>query len=161
MPSNAEARLVEMGIEFPAAPVAIGNYIPVIRFGDTVVTSGQLPMQNGSMTASGKVGLDITVEEGAAAARVAALNCLAQIRSCIGSLDKVKQIVRVEGFVNSAVGFHSQPQVLNGASSLLAEIFGEAGRHTRIAVGVNELPLNAAVEVVVWAQVEQDVQHLD
>ena len=113
------------------------------------------------MTASGKVGLDITVEEGAAAARVAAFNCLAQIRSCIGSLDKVKQIVRVEGFVNSAVGFHSQPQVLNGASSLLAEIFGEAGRHTRIAVGVNELPLNAAVEVVVWAQVEQDVQHLD
>lgn len=159
MITNAEARLVEMNIEFPEAPVAIGDYIPVIRFGDTVVTSGQLPMQDGSMTASGKVGQDITVEEGAAAARVAALNCLAQIRNCVGSLDIVKQIVRVEGFVNSADGFHSQPQVLNGASNLLAEIFGAAGRHTRIAVGVNELPLNAAVEVVVWAQVAEDVQY--
>ncbi|MFT4555756.1 MAG: enamine deaminase RidA (YjgF/YER057c/UK114 family) [Planctomycetaceae bacterium] len=159
MITNAEARLVEMGIEFPEAPAAIGDYIPVIRFGDTVVTSGQLPMQDGSMTASGKVGQDITVEEGTAAARVAALNCLAQIRSCVGSLDNVKQIVRVEGFVNSADGFHSQPQVLNGASNLLAEVFGEAGRHTRIAVGVNELPLNAAVEVVVWAQVAKDVQY--
>tara|TARA_R110002072_G_scaffold287242_1_gene452604 strand:- start:57142 stop:57621 length:480 start_codon:yes stop_codon:yes gene_type:complete len=157
MTTNAEARLVEMGIEFPEAPAAIGNYIPVIRFGDTVVTSGQLPMQAGSLTASGKVGLDLTVEEGATAARVAALNCLAQIRSCIGSLDKVRQVVRVEGFVNSADGFHAQPQVLNGASSLLGEIFGESGRHTRIAVGVNELPLNAAVEVVVWAQVAEDV----
>ena len=138
MITNAEARLVEMGIEFPEAPAAIGDYIPVIRFGDTVVTSGQLPMQDGSMTASGKVGQDITVEEGTA---------------------NVKQIVRVEGFVNSADGFHSQPQVLNGASNLLAEVFGEAGRHTRIAVGVNELPLNAAVEVVVWAQVAKDVQY--
>ena len=149
MITNAEARLVEMGIEFPEAPAAIGDYIPVIRFGDTVVTSGQLPMQDGSMTASGKVGQDITVEEGTAAARVAALNCLAQIRSCVGSLDNVKP----------ADGFHSQPQVLNGASNLLAEVFGEAGRHTRIAVGVNELPLNAAVEVVVWAQVAKDVQY--
>lgn len=111
------------------------------------------------MTASGKIGQDITVDEGAAAARVAALNCLAQIRSCVGSLDHVTRIVRVEGFVNSADGFHSQPQVLNGASNLLAEVFGEVGRHTRIAVGVNELPLNAAVEVVVWATVAEDVQY--
>ena len=109
------------------------------------------------MTASGKIGADLTVKEGAAAARVAALNCVAQIRSCVGSIDKVARIVRVEGFVNSADGFHSQPQVLNGASNLLAEIFGEAGRHTRIAVGVNELPLNAAVEVVVWAQIEKGI----
>ena len=157
MTTNAEARLAEMGIEFPEAPAAVGDYIPVVQFGDMVVTSGQLPMQDGAMTASGKIGADLTVKEGAAAARVAALNCLAQIRSCVGSIDKVTRIVRVEGFVNSADGFHSQPQVLNGASNLLAEIFGEAGRHTRIAVGVNELPLNAAVEVVVWAQMEKDI----
>lgn len=159
MITNAEARLKEMGIDFPDAPAAIGNYIPVIRFGNTVVTSGQLPMQDGALTAVGKVGQDLTVEEGAAAARVAALNCLTQIRTCINSLDEVIQIVRVEGFVNSADGFHDQPQVLNGASNLLAEVFGEAGRHTRIAVGVNELPINAAVEVVVWAQVEETVQY--
>ena len=159
MATNAEARLVEMGIEFPSAPKAIGNYVPVVRFGNMVVTSGQLPMQDGALTAVGKVGQDITVEEGAAAARIAALNCLAQIRSCVDSLDKVVRIVRVEGFVNSADGFHAQPQVLNGASDLLAEVFGEAGRHTRIAVGVNELPLNAAVEVVVWAQVEEIMQY--
>lgn len=156
MTKTAETRLAEMGIKFPEAPAAIGDYIPVVQFGDMVVTSGQLPMQDGAVTASGKVGADITVEEGAAAARVAALNCVAQIRSCVGSLDKVIRIVRVEGFVNSADGFHSQPQVLNGASNLLAEIFGEAGRHTRIAVGVNELPLDAAVEVVVWAQVSKN-----
>jgi len=154
MTTNAEARLAEMGIEFPEAPAAIGDYIPVIRFGDTVVTSGQLPMQGGEMTAVGKIGQDLNVEEGAAAARVAALNCITQIRSCVESLDRVVQIIRVEGFVNSADGFHAQPQVLNGASNFLADIFGDAGRHTRIAVGVNELPLNAAVEVVVWAQVE-------
>ncbi|MGZ0173145.1 MAG: RidA family protein [Planctomycetales bacterium] len=159
MITNAEARLIEMGIEFPEAPAAIGDYIPVVQFGDMVVTSGQLPMQDGAMTASGKIGTDLTVEEGAVAARVAALNCIAQIRSCVGSLDHVTRIVRVEGFVNSADGFHSQPQVLNGASNLLVEVFGEVGRHTRIAVGVNELPLNAAVEVVVWATVAKDVQY--
>lgn len=158
MITNAEARLAEMGIEFPEAPAAVGDYVPVIRFGTTVLTSGQLPMQDGELMAVGKVGLDLTVKEGATAARVAALNCLAQIRNCVDSLDRVTQIVRVEGFVNSADGFHAQPQVLNGASNLLAEVFGEAGRHTRIAVGVNELPLNAAVEVVVWAQVEEVMQ---
>jgi enamine deaminase RidA (YjgF/YER057c/UK114 family) len=158
MITNAEARLAEMGIEFPDAPAPVGDYIPVVRYGNMVVTSGQLPMQDGTLTAVGKVGLDMTVEEGAAAARVAALNCLAQIRTCVASLDEVTQIIRVEGFVNSADGFHAQPQVLNGASNLLADVFGDAGRHTRIAVGVNELPLNAAVEVVVWAQVEETVQ---
>ncbi|NQV25748.1 MAG: RidA family protein [Rhodopirellula sp.] len=155
---NAEARLAEMGIEFPEAPEAIGDYVPVVRYGNMIVTSGQLPMRDGKMTASGKVGLDVTVEEAAEAARLAALNCLTQIRTCVESLDEIAQIVRVEGFVNSADGFHSQAQVMNGASKFLAEVFGEAGRHTRIAVGVNELPLNAAVEVVVWALVEEPAQ---
>ncbi|MDA0284838.1 MAG: RidA family protein [Planctomycetota bacterium] len=158
MITNAEARLAEMGIEFPAAPAAIGAYIPVIRFGNTVVTSGQLPMQDGALMAVGKVGQDITVEEGVEAARIAVLNCLAQIRTCVDSLDEVTQIIRVEGFINSADGFHAQAQVMNGASRFLADVFGEAGRHTRIAVGVSELPMNAAVEVVVWAHVEDVVQ---
>lgn len=158
MITNAEARLAEMGIEFPAAPAAIGAYIPVIRFGNTVVTSGQLPMQDGALMAVGKVGQDITVEEGVEAARIAVLNCLAQIRTCVDSLDEVTQIIRVEGFINSADGFHAQAQVMNGASRFLAGVFGEAGRHTRIAVGVSELPMNAAVEVVVWAHVEDVVQ---
>lgn len=159
MTSSVEDRLAGMGISFPEAPKAIGDYVPVIRFGDTVVTSGQLPMQEGELKASGKVGLDLTVEEAAEAARLAALNGLAQIRNCIKSLDHVAQIVRVEGFVNSADGFHAQAQVMNGASQFLAEVFGDAGRHTRIAVGVNELPLNAAVEVVVWAQVAGEVRN--
>lgn len=157
MSTNAEARLNEMGIELPEAPAAVGAYVPVLRYGNTVVTSGQLPMKGGKLAFSGKVGSeipDLPVEQATEAARVAAINCLSQIKACIGSLDRVTQIVRVEGFVNSADGFHAQPQVMNGASHLLADVFGDAGRHTRIAVGVNELPLDAAVEVVVWAQVE-------
>lgn len=159
MTASAEDRLAAMEISFPEAPKAIGDYVPVIRFGDTVVTSGQLPMQDGELQAIGKVGLDLTIEEAADAARLAAFNALTQIRSCMGSLDHVVQIVRVEGFVNSADGFHGQAQVMNGASQFLAEAFGEAGRHTRIAVGVNELPLNAAVEVVVWVQVTGEVRN--
>lgn len=159
MATSAEARLAEMGISFPAAPQAIGDYVPVIRYGNTVVTSGQLPMQDGTLQASGKVGQDLSVEEAADAARLAALNCLAQIRTCVESLDEVTQIIRVEGFVNSATDFHAQAQVMNGASQFLADVFGDAGRHTRIAVGVSELPIDAAVEVVVWAQVSESVRN--
>lgn len=154
MSNGAESRLAELGIQLPEAPAAVGAYIPVVQFGNLVVTSGQLPMQNGELVAKGKVGAELTVEQGAEAARVCALNCLAQIRGCIGSLDKVKRVVRVEGFVNSADGFTSQPAVLNGASHFISDVFGEAGSHTRIAVGANELPLDASVEVVVWAEVE-------
>lgn len=153
--STAEARLQELGLELPEAPAPVGSYVPVIQFGNMVVTSGQLPMVDGEVTHTGKVGDDLTADEGAIAARVATVNCLAQIKAALGSLDRVKQVVRVEGFVNSADGFTSQPAVMNGASNLLAEVFGEAGRHTRIAVGTNELPLDAAVEVVVWATIQE------
>ena len=101
----------------------------------------------------GKVGTEVTEEHAFHAARMCALNALAQIKACLGSLDAVTRIVRVEGFVQSANGFSRQPQVINGASELLVQAFGEAGKHTRIAVGSNELPLNAAVELVVWAEV--------
>src|SRR5690606_28081223 len=102
----------------------------------------------------GKLGEHIHEEDGFNAARLCALNALAQIKACVGDLERVRRIVRVEGYVQSADGFQSQPQVLNGASKLFVDLFGEAGKHTRVAVGVNELPLNAAVEVAVWAEVE-------
>ncbi|MHC4878855.1 MAG: RidA family protein [Planctomycetota bacterium] len=154
MSDTPETRLAGMGIEIPDAPAAIGAYVPALQFGNLVVTSGQLPMSNGELAFKGKVGSDLNVETGAEAARLCALNCLVQIKGVIGELSRVKRIVRVEGFVNSADGFTSQPAVMNGASHFLADVFGDAGSHTRFAVGSNELPLDAAVEVGVWAEIE-------
>lgn len=154
MTSTVEQRLSQHGQVIPTAPEAIGFYVPVIRTGNLVVTSGQLPMVGKELMFKGKVGKDLHEEEGFHAARMCALNALAQIKACIGDLDKVTRIVRVEGFVQSADGFTKQPQVINGASELLVQAFGDIGRHTRIAVGVNELPINAAVELVVWAEVK-------
>lgn len=154
MTSTVEQRLSQHGQVIPTAPEAIGFYVPVIRTGNLVVTSGQLPMVGKELMFKGKVGKDLHEEEGFHAARMCALNALAQIKACVGDLDKVARIVRVEGFVQSADGFTKQPQVINGASELLVQAFGDIGRHTRIAVGVNELPINAAVELVVWAEVK-------
>ncbi|MBI1311690.1 RidA family protein [bacterium] len=155
MSDTPESRLAAKGIQIPAAPAAVGAYVPAVQFGNLVVTSGQLPMRDGKVAFTGKVGGDLSVETAAEAAQLCALNCLVQIKAVIGELSRVKRIVRVEGFVNSADGFTSQPAVMNGASHFLADAFGDAGSHTRIAVGANELPLDAAVEVVVWAEVEQ------
>jgi enamine deaminase RidA (YjgF/YER057c/UK114 family) len=154
MTSTVEQRLAQHGQVIPTAPEAIGFYVPVIRTGNLVVTSGQLPMVGKELMFKGKVGKEVHEEEGFHAARMCALNALAQIKACIGDLDKVMRIVRVEGYVQSADGFTKQPQVINGASELLVQAFGDIGRHTRIAVGVNELPINAAVELVVWAEVK-------
>lgn len=154
MASAVEQRLSQHGQVIPTAPEAIGFYVPVIRTGNLVVTSGQLPMVGKELMFKGKVGKEVHEEEGFHAARMCALNALAQIKACIGDLDKVTRIVRVEGYVQSADGFTKQPQVVNGASELLVQAFGDIGRHTRIAVGVNELPINAAVELVVWAEVK-------
>lgn len=153
MTSNVEQRLKQHGHEIPAAPEAVGFYVPVIRTGNLVITSGQLPMVGKELMFKGKVGKDLSEADGANAARICALNALAQIKSCIGSLDQVTRIVRVEGYVQSAEGFTKQPAVINGASELLVQAFGELGKHTRIAVGANELPLDATVELVVWAEV--------
>lgn len=147
-------RMNELGLRLPEAPHAVGAYIPVIQVGQLVMTSGQLPTENGELVAKGKVGSEVSVEKAQQAARVCVLNALAQIEACLGSLNQVQRIVRVEGFVESADGFTSQPSVLNAASELLLDIFGEAGRHTRFAVGSNELPLNASVELSVWAEVK-------
>ena len=153
MTSTVEQRLSQHGQMIPTAPEAIGFYVPVLRTGNLVVTSGQLPMVGKELMFKGKVGKEVHEEEGFHAARMCALNALSQIKACVGNLDRVTRIVRVEGYVQSADGFTQQAQVVNGASELLVQAFGDAGKHTRIAVGVNELPMNAAVELVVWAEV--------
>jgi len=151
--SIVEDRLKAHGHEIPHAPAAVGNYVPAIRTGHLVLTSGQIPTVGKEVMFQGKVGHDLTEEQGVHAARLCALNALAQIKSLVGNLDRVLRIVRVEGYVQSAPGFSRQPAVINGASDLLVEAFGEAGKHTRMAVGANELPLNSAVELAVWAEV--------
>jgi enamine deaminase RidA (YjgF/YER057c/UK114 family) len=153
MTGTVEQRLQQHGHTLPTAPEAVGFYVPVTRIGNLVVTSGQLPVAGKQLMFKGKVGQEVHEEEAFHAAKMCALNALAQIKSCIGSLDRVTRIVRVEGYVQSADGFINHAQVINGASELLVQAFGDAGKHTRIAVGANQLPLNAAVELVVWAEV--------
>lgn len=144
---SAEARLAELGITLPAPAAAAGLYAPVVQAGKLLFVSGQIPTVDGRVARTGKCGADVTVEEGAALARICALNGLAAVRAHLGTLDAVAKAVRVGGFVASAAGFTQQPQVVNGASQLLLDVFGEAGRHARAAVGVAELPAGVPVEV--------------
>ena len=144
---SIETRLKELGIELPAPVKPLGAYVPAVRTGNLVFTSGQVPLKGETLVAAGKVPTDVTVEQAQAAARVAVLNALSAVRAEVGSLDAVARIVRMNVFVNSAPGFTSQALVANGASELLGEIFGEAGRHTRCAIGAAELPRNAPVEI--------------
>ena len=143
----AEDKLRELGIELPAVPEPAGSYVPAIRTGSLLFTAGQLPFQNGELRIKGKVGDGVTPEEAQGAARLCALNALAAIAAEAGGLSNVRRVVKVTGFVASAPGFNGQPAVINGASDLLGEVFGEAGIHARSAVGVAELPLDAPVEV--------------
>ena len=152
MPS-VEERLTQLGLQLPAPPAAVGAYVPAMRTGNLIVTSGQLPFVGKEVAYCGKVGADLDAEAGAKAAKLCILNALAQVKALAGDFSKVRQIVRLEGYVQSAPGFTGQPQVLNGGSLLLYELFGEAGRHARAAVGVSELPLNAAVEIALWVEV--------
>jgi len=142
-----EAKLKEMGINLPEVPKPLAAYVPAVKVGDCVYTSGQIPLVAGELKFKGKVGAEISETQGYEAARVCAVNCLSAIKGVIGSLDQIAQIIKVTGFVNSAPGFNAQPKVINGASELLREIFGEAGKHARSAVGVSELPIDSAVEV--------------
>ncbi|MEW6448559.1 MAG: RidA family protein [Bacillota bacterium] len=142
-----EAKLKELGIVLPEAPRPVAAYVPYIKVDGLVFTAGQLPVMDGAVRFTGRVGAELTVEAGREAARLCVLNCLAVIRAAAGSLDNVLQLVKLNGYVASAPDFHGQPQVLNGASELLETVFGPAGRHARRAVGVCALPLNAAVEV--------------
>jgi len=142
-----EQKLKELGITLPVPPKPAGSYIPVVRSGNLAFVSGQIPMQDGKVLFTGKVPNERTVEEAQQAARLCAVNILAQLKANIGSLDKVSKIVRVSGFVNSAQDFAEHPKIINAASDLFFEIFGENGKHSRIAVGVSSLPLNSTVEI--------------
>ena len=150
---SIEAKLKTLRIELPAAPKPVANYVPVVRAGDLLFLSGVLPSREGQLILTGKLGQGLTIEQGMEAAKVAALNALAIVRSEVGSLDHVKRIVKMVGHIASAPGFTDQPQVLNGASDLFVQIFGEAGKHARVAVGAAELPRQAPVEIELIVQV--------
>ncbi len=152
--SMIEEKLESIGLSLPVVPTPLASYIPANKAGEFVYTSGQLPMKNGVLAYEGKVGKDISTEQATQAARICALNCLAAIKSVIGSLDNIVQIVKLVVFVNSAEGFTGQPLVANGASDLMLELFGENGKHARSAVGVSELPKNAAVEIEMIVRVK-------
>lgn len=148
-----ESRLSELGIQLPAPPQPVATYIPAVRAGDLLFLSGVVPFRDGQLALVGKLGTDLTVEQGYEAARIALLNALAIVRKELGTLDRVKKVVRMVGHVASADGFVQQPAVVNGASDLLVKIFDEAGRHARVAVGAAALPLNAPVELEIILEV--------
>ncbi|BBX99325.1 RidA family protein [Mycobacterium lacus] len=150
--SGWTARLGQLGLVLPQVVAPLAAYVPAVRTGSLVYTAGQLPFEAGKLARTGKVGAEINPEEGKALARICALNALAAVDSLVG-LDAVTQVVKVVGFVASAPGFNGQPSVVNGASDLLAEVFGDKGAHARSAVGVAELPLDAPVEVELIVEV--------
>ena len=149
---SASVRLGELGIALPQVAAPLASYVPALRTGNLVYTAGQLPLEAGKLARTGKVGAEVSPEEGKAMARVCALNALAAVDALVG-IDAVSQVVKVVGFVASAPGFNGQPSVVNGASDLLAEVFGDKGVHARSAVGVSELPLDAPVEVELIVEV--------
>ncbi len=151
--ADYEKRMKELSIILPTIPPPAGAYIPAVQSGNLVFCSGQGPLQEGKFAYLGQVGKDLSLEDGYRAARIAALNCLAEITSVIGSVNKIKRIVHVRGFVNSAPDFHDQPKVVNGASELLLEIFGDNGKHARAALGTSNLPANIPVEVEMVVEV--------
>jgi enamine deaminase RidA (YjgF/YER057c/UK114 family) len=146
------ARLAELGIKLPEVAAPLAAYVPAVRSGAQVLTSGQLPFVEGSLAATGKVGAEVSPEEAKQHARTCALNALAAVHALVG-IDSVVRVVKVVGFVASAEGFTGQPAVVNGASELFGEVFGDAGKHARSAVGVAELPLGAPVEVELIVEV--------
>jgi enamine deaminase RidA (YjgF/YER057c/UK114 family) len=148
-----EARIEQLGLTLPAAPKPVANYVPVVRVGDLLFLSGVLPSRDGQLIMTGKLGAELSVEQGIEAAKTAALNALAIVKGEVGSLDRVKRIVKMVGHIASAPGFTDQPQVLNGASDLIVQIFGESGRHARVAVGAAELPRRAPLEIELIVQV--------
>lgn len=150
--ASALSRLAALGIELPAVVPPLAAYVPAVRTGNLVYTSGQLPLVAGNLTHAGKVGREVTAEDAKDAARTCALNALAAVHALVG-LDAVTRVVKVVGFVASAPGFTGQPGVVNGASEFIGEVFGDAGAHARSAVGVSELPLDAAVEVELVVEV--------
>lgn len=152
---SIEAKLAELGITLPEAAAPVASYVPVVVAGGLAHVSGQLPFVDGKLV-TGRLGEDVALDQGAAAARACGLMILAQLKAALGSLDRVERIVKLGAFVNSAGDFTDQPKVANGVSDLMLEVFGDAGRHARAAVGVPALPLGAAVEVDAIVAVKPD-----
>jgi enamine deaminase RidA (YjgF/YER057c/UK114 family) len=153
MAGKIEARLKDLKIELPKAASPVANYVPCVQSGHILFVSGQVTFWNGELRYVGKVGKEVTPEEGRDAARLCALNVLAQAQAFLGSLDRVKRVAMVQGFVNAVPEFTDHPKIVNGASDLFVEVFGEAGKHTRFAVGAGSLPVNVAVEVAAVLEV--------
>ena len=152
--AHPEERLAELGLKLPDVPKPAGVYVPALRNGSLVYTSGQLPMVEGALPATGKVGAEVSPTQAKELAQQCALNALAAVKSVVGDLAKVRRVVKVVGFVASDPGFTAQPGVINGASELLGAVFGDAGVHARSAVGVAVLPLDAPVEVEIVVEAE-------
>ena len=142
-----DEKLAALDIILPTPPKPAGSYIPVVKTGNLLFVSGQIPMKEGKVIFQGKVPVNITIDDAQKAAKLCIVNALAQLKAEIGSLDKISKIVKVSGFVNSSQDFAEQPKIINAASDLLFEIFGDKGKHSRIAIGVTSLPLNSAVEI--------------
>ena len=147
MAGNIEARLQELGIELPEAAAPVANYLPYVINGKQLWVAGQVPFWNGEIKFSGVVGQNVSVDDAIEAARICALNILAQTKAAIGDLDRIAQVIKLGGFVNGAPNFTDQPKVINGASDLLVQVLGDKGLHARSAVGAGGLPLNVPVEV--------------
>ncbi len=150
-----EENIIKLGFKLPNPPKPLAAYVPALQSGSFVFTAGQLPIVDGQLKFSGKLGTEINEEEGKKAAEICALNCLSAVKGVLGSLDEIEQIVKLTVFVNSAAGFTNQPIVANGASELMEKIFGDKGKHARSAVGVNELPKNAPVEIEMIVKVKK------
>jgi enamine deaminase RidA (YjgF/YER057c/UK114 family) len=154
MAGEVDARLAELGIEVPEAAAPVANYVGYVRSGNLVFVSGQVPLVGGEFKFQGKVGAEVSLEQGQEAAKICAINIIAQLKAaCDGDLDRVRRIVKLGGFVNSTPEFGDQPKVINGASDLMVAVFGDAGRHARAAVSAGALPLGVAVEVDAVAEI--------
>jgi enamine deaminase RidA (YjgF/YER057c/UK114 family) len=141
------ARLAELGITLPTPPAPVASYVPLVRAGDFLIVSGQIPLEDGKLKYTGKLGADVDLATGQAAARLCAINLLAQVQAALGSLDNVVRVVRLGGFIACTPDFSDHSKIVNGASDLMVALFGDLGRHARTSIGVSSLPMNAAVEV--------------
>ena len=151
-----EQRIHECGYMLPSVAEVLGVYVPAVRAGDVLFLAGVIPEVDDELKYKGKLGKELAIKDGREAAKICVLNALSAIKDCIGDLDKVKRFIRVIGYINSAPGFTEQPKVLDGASEFLVEIFGEKGKHARLAIGVAELPVNAPIELEMIVQIEQE-----
>lgn len=154
MPNDINGRIRELGIDIPELPKPKYSYVPGVPVGNLIYVSGQTPTKEGKLSYRGKLGQDVDLETGYKAARLAAINCIAEMKIVLGDLNRVKRLVQLSGYVASAEGFTRQPAVVNGASELMLEIWGEKGKHARKAIGVNELPDGAPVEIELIAEIE-------